>query len=357
MNMGSICTLVAFTRSDVLELRAFSMTGSISAVIYNASQNPVRWPTVMWSSTFALVNLVKITEILVERKSTVQLDDDQELIYSKFFVRRDNDDDYFTPQMIPQISLLSLIFQQMPHGITPKQFQLIYQRAQIVHLKKGDCLVQKGEKYRNVYLIVDGWTRANIAGRYLTAVSISPQLHESRGGASGAWIGEISFLNMYGRKQQEKLGSSAANQKQASPTVETTESSSTDDPGEKDNPPVSVAPKRYSRDHEAGLGYALYSVVAKEDSTVMVWSHEEMESLMGKSTDMRSALTRALTSAIVGKVVNFTVSRTKALPTWSSWLDDWKYSAGADVQVRPDNDGVVENLPLPKNLIQNKALN
>ena len=33
------------------------------------------------------------------------------------------------------------------------------------------------------------------------------------------------------------------------------------------------------------------------------------------------------------QVINFTVSRTTAMPTWTSWLDDWKHSAGAEVTV------------------------
>jgi hypothetical protein len=37
-----------------------------------------------------------------------------------------------------------------------------------------------------------------------------------------------------------------------------------------------------------------------------------------------------------GKVINFTVSKSKTFPTWTAWLDDWKYSDGATIHV--DND-------------------
>jgi hypothetical protein len=47
---------------------------------------------------------------------------------------------------------------------------------------------------------------------------------------------------------------------------------------------------------------------------------------------MRAAMTRSMTAAIVGKVVNFTVAgRTGS--TWSTWLKDWKYAGGGDIQV------------------------
>jgi hypothetical protein len=72
--------------------------------------------------------------------------------------------------------------------------------------------------------------------------------------------------------------------------------------------------------------------VAEEDCTVLRWSHDDMQDLMARSTDMRAALTRAMTAAIVAKVINFTVSRSSAKTTWATWLDDWKYNAGAQVQ-------------------------
>ncbi len=41
-----------------------------------------------------------------------------------------------------------------------------------------------------------------------------------------------------------------------------------------------------------------------------------------------------MTNAIVGKVVNMTISRTSAIPTWSTWLVDWFRDDGARVQVQ-----------------------
>ena len=41
-----------------------------------------------------------------------------------------------------------------------------------------------------------------------------------------------------------------------------------------------------------------------------------------------------MTAAIVGKVINLTVSRSeRTLPTWSTWLDDWKQTDGSRVNV------------------------
>ena len=70
---------------------------------------------------------------------------------------------------------------------------------------------------------------------------------------------------------------------------------------------------------------------------------------MSKSTYFRAALSRAMTSAIVSKVINFTISKTNSLPTWQSWLDHWKYNAGAQVQVKTDLDDLHDELEDDKN--------
>mmetsp|Transcript_15319 Transcript_15319/g.22826 ORF Transcript_15319/g.22826 Transcript_15319/m.22826 type:complete len:99 (+) Transcript_15319:1-297(+) len=64
--------------------------------------------------------------------------------------------------------------------------------------------------------------------------------------------------------------------------------------------------------------------------------------MLSSSTDMRSALTRAMTAAIVGKVVNFTVSRSNnnGGGLWSSWLNDWKKNGGASIHVQNEIDEV-----------------
>ena len=52
LNVGSICTLLGFTRTDVLELRRLSVAGSLCAVFYHCMLTPVRLPPILWSFTF-----------------------------------------------------------------------------------------------------------------------------------------------------------------------------------------------------------------------------------------------------------------------------------------------------------------
>ena len=94
------------------------------------------------------------------------------------------------------------------------------------------------------------------------------------------WVGELTFLNRY-LDQDEDIGKPRA-------------SGTTPPPG--------------SRHDKIGTGISMYTILADEDCEVLCWSHEVLAELMDSSTDLRAALTRAMTSAMVGKVVNLTVS-------------------------------------------------
>lgn len=377
LNFGSICTLIGFTRSDVLELRCLSVTGSLCAIVYHIATPPLRIPPLIWSGTFAFVNGYKIYEIVQEREGSVQLTTEQEEMYSNFF---------------------------MPHGVTPKQFEMIYAKAEVIHVKKGTYLIRQNEAYRHVDLVVAGTTRASALGRFLTAASTTPTAREERvGGASGAWIGEMCLLervwvkeqkstnvqsstlvqtrtskplNMQSQPEQQPLKPEEieATKQAASNFTDTGNfESNSDKPLAKSTPPTSdnqpsstvveVSKARDSIDtlEEKKIPLrkptetisveppklkacrSMYTIVAQEDCVVLRWRHDAMESLMEKSTDMRAALTRAMTAAIVGKVINFTISRTKAAQTWATWLGDWKYNAGAEVYIDDDPNATKPN--------------
>jgi len=308
-NMGSICTLIGFTRSDVLELRVFSATGSVTGVLYHLVQKPLRWPPLLWGMTFAMVNAYKIYEILSERHTSVRLSLDDEDWYVTHF---------------------------LSHGLTPRQYEVVRQSAKERRFRKGEIMVRQGERLDHLYLVVQGTTRASALGRFVTAASMTPSSHKRKlGGASGAWIGEMAFLETFGLKEQGFRTTSVK-------TVPCTKEETT--------------PKKVVRDQTALVnrrltGRALYTIVATEDCKVLEWDHTKMEELMCRSTDMRAALTRAMTAAIVGKVINFTVSRVNK-PSWADWLGDWKNNSGASIEISepqpeaaPAGDSTNEKIP------------
>ena len=277
LNFGSICTLVGFTRQDILELRCLSMTGSLSFVAYQIFQTPLKWAPIAWSCLFAAVNGKKIINILNERNSSVVLTEQDEEVFVEHF---------------------------MPHGVTPKQFEKLMKKATLRYYDKEDMIVRQGEELNTVFLVVRGDTTGSILGRRYTAVSSHPGYSSKRGGDSGAWIGEMAFLQYFGEKEAKRM------KRKITKSI------------------------RNGADlhelHTQNIGRALFTIIAEENSTVLLWSFQDLESLMNTSTDLRGAMTRAMTAPIVGKVINFTVSKSAGKPGWIAWLDDWK-SSGARI--------------------------
>jgi CRP-like cAMP-binding protein len=293
LNFGSVCTLVGFTRSDVVELRSLSMTGSLSFVVYQLTQQPRQWVSILWSSLFATVNGVKILQVLEERTGQVVMSESEEELYDEFF---------------------------LPNGMTPKQFEMLMRAGTRVKFKKGEKIVEKGQTMKHVFLVVKGPTRAINLGRHSTVVSSKPLNKETKiGGDAGAWIGEMSFLEFYWEKEQAKV----------KPALLVAENENESSKQEKKG-----KAKFATRSKAPHAGKAIYTVIASDDCEILRWDYEAMEQIMGRSSDMRGAMTRVMTAAIVGKVINFTVARkTTVVPTWSTWLDDIRFKGGATVQV------------------------
>ena len=220
---------------------------------------------------------------------------------------------------------------------------------------------------KGVYLVVQGKTRATALGRRISAVSSSPTPHDDRVSVeSGAWIGEIAFLEQYWVKEQERMRGEKSETTHASPPPEGKEKApiskqssgrkqpneaktSTQDSTEQLSSSESKREARLTsrrtvhsvpfRASKLKAGNSLYTVTAAGgDCTILLWSHADMEDILAHSTDMRSAMTRAMSAAVVGKVINFTVSRSRGAKPWASWLEDFKYSART-TNVRVEDTG------------------
>jgi len=151
-----------------------------------------------------------------------------------------------------------------------------------------------------------------------------------QGGDSGAWVGEMAFLQSLWDKDhaaptslQKKLSGQKAR-------LQKTLTLSADDDAETSKIPESteavvVRPGLPPGD-EPYKYVAISTIVAVEDIEIIEWSFDDMERVMKSSRDMKDSLTRAMTAAVVGKVVNFMVSRQSAIPKWSTMLDNWRHA-------------------------------
>jgi len=211
-----------------------------------------------WGFLIATVNGFKIRDILHERHSHVIMTPEQEDTYVQFF---------------------------MPHGITPRQFETLYERAEKQVIPKGQAIIRQGEKVDHVTLVVSGSTRASISGRRLTAASaIRPKsiTEKQPGGNSGAWIGEMSFLETYWNKEEQEKAMKAkasetgkendneiiANHEEESKREVTDTSSTVTLPSKKTSKPADAAMS--DADHESIMrARNRYTIVAEDQC--LIW--------------------------------------------------------------------------------------
>lgn len=287
LNFGSICTLTAFTRSDILELRCLSMTGSFSSVIYSITKR-IYFPAI-WSAIFALTNAYKVFFILEERKGKAKtLTSTEEKVYLDIF---------------------------KAHGVTPRQFEKLIHIAKEIHLKAGQCLVEKGETFDSVFLVKSGSMDARTSmQRRVTAASTDDSTQSQIGGDSGIWIGELAFLDAMAAKDIRNKANQIDDRKVSEADYDLNTS-------KKINKTL-----KSSQCTQNPMRSAILSYVATEDTTLYEFDHEELIELLSTSIDLRSSITRCMTAAVVSKVVNLYISKVDAdKPMWQSFLEqNWK---------------------------------
>ena len=301
LNFGSLCTLAGFTRTDVLELRIGNIIGNCCGMTYFMINRLV--PPFSWAAVFGLTNAYNIYLILEERSDKVTMTKDEQALYEEHF---------------------------LTHGVTPKQFRMILDKSEVVKVPKDQIIVRANQQLDAVFLVVSGRTEASILGRHLTYASSLPgNSVRQKGGDSGAWIGEIQFLESFWQKEQIQRRNTKSPMKSfLAQRHEDAEDNDGDDGADDD---VDGEEEDFDIDgYSAGrAGRALHTIICVEPATLRKWNHEDLADLLKTSNDMRSAMTRSLTASVVGKVVNFTISRGKerdrgkyGSPTWSSWLND-----------------------------------
>lgn len=316
LNFGSIASFLSFTRTDILELRLLSITGSLSSVIYFSTRPPplVVGP-IIWSSVFAATNAYMVYHIYEERKGKPrQLTSHEEDVYEEHF---------------------------LPHAVTPRQYEKLLSIAKTRELKRGDVLIQKGQSINKVYLVISGATQAvtTLSRRVTAASSCKGNKERYAGGDAGAWVGELAFLDYLSERDQKAgsvLDSSSSPARQQDikgnsagavlPLATAAASGKTDEEEVvvvEDAAVLESSKKHDLRPHRntAVTKNSILTYIAIQDSTVYEWDFDELADLMKTSADLRSAVTRSMTAAVVGKVVNFYTSKSEAeKSSWIKWL-------------------------------------
>ena len=267
LNFGSIASFISFTRTDILELRLLSITGSLSSVCYFSLRTPLIIAPIIWSSIFASTNAYMVYHIYEERKGKPKQLSHEELdVYEEH--------------------LLS-------HAVTPRQFEKMLNIAKRRELQNGDVLVHKGQAVDKVHLVVCGSTEAysneykssaNFSRRVTAASSKFGNKEKLLGGDSGAWVGELAFLDYLADRNKSKGMSIPKTVEKLQTKVSRKSNNETND--DKD---VNIK--------KAATGKAFLSYVATEKTVVYEWDFEDLAKLMETSSELRSAVTTAMTAA------------------------------------------------------------
>lgn len=296
LNFGSCMTLAGFLCTDVLELRIGNLIGNCCGMTYFLINR--LYPPLTWASIFGATNAYNISLILSERSDKVTMTKAEQALYEEHF---------------------------LTHGVTPNQFHMIMEKSEVIRVPKDQVIVRANTPLDSVYLVTSGRTEASILGRHLTYASSLPGNNvRQKGGDSGAWIGEVPFLENFWKKEQPQRRHTKSPVEFLSKQRDNVEEGNDETDMDDEEEDFDIDGYYGGRD-----GRALYTIVCTEDATLRRWKHSDLEDVLKLSTDMRSAMTRALTAGVVGKVVNFTISRGRerelgegGSPTWSIWLQD-----------------------------------
>jgi len=304
LNSGSFATLVAFSRTDILELRLLSIAGSVSTITYFTFRTPPRiYLPIMWSSIFLLTNAYMVYYIYEERKGSLSKPwtEEEESVYMEHF---------------------------RTHGVTPRQFEKLLSKASRIILPRGIVLVERGSKFESVYLVIEGVTmaRSKLAKKVTAASSVPGNREILTGGDSGAWIGELAFLEKFSNLGGSPSSSIQTNINSIEGAMKPNQSLELDKKSNSDehkknheqhhtNDPSSIIQPNATR-------IALLSYTASQDSVVLEWTHEDLAEILNSSVDIRGSLTRAMTAAVVGKVVNLYTSKAVMTEPGAWW--HWK---------------------------------
>ena len=196
-------------------------------------------------------------------------------------------------------------------------------------------------------------------GRHLTAMGSQKGNRDSmQGGDSGAWIGEMAFLQSLWDKDH-RVGPSSLEKKKSekkpgnNTTVEDDTYGNTS-AGSAES--TAVIKSGIAPCNDENSYHAISTIIAVEDIELIEWSFEDMERVMKSSRELQDSITRAMTAAIVGKVVNFMVSRQSAIPKFSTLMDNWKSSQRRYKEDEESEDDDEPEMSKVSRTVQNQPL-
>lgn len=131
MNVGAVLSLSGFMMSDVMALRALSISGSLCGIAFNASRKPPLYNAVAWGLVFVGVNAYHLYYLYLERNEDTAFHGDEMLLYSTHFKEK---------------------------GVEPWQFKKLVKvdGCRFRTYGRGDVIVKPDEPLDDVLMVVRG---------------------------------------------------------------------------------------------------------------------------------------------------------------------------------------------------------
>lgn len=131
-------TFLAYSQSDVLDMRYFFLCGSMANVVMLLLHKdlPSKAP-IFWTMLFASFNLFNLLKLVNERKQVAFTDEALDVFESSF----------------------------APHGFTPRQFSRLLKHITFRSVYEGEQLASEGAPVRSIVFLVQGSADLEVAGR------------------------------------------------------------------------------------------------------------------------------------------------------------------------------------------------
>ncbi|GAB5036857.1 cyclic nucleotide-binding domain partial [Nannochloropsis oceanica] len=228
LHFGNACALLSFSMTDVFLLRSLAMVATTCGVIYNITHSPPLRVPAIWGLVFLTVNGTMILSLLME---------DKEIAFSK-----------------EELVLFEEHF--LPYSLTPTQFRKLIAIAQWKEVPAGTTLAEEGERLTHLILISKGKVAAFVNQVPIQSFSTFPgakDMETNKGIDSGAWIGEINFL-----------------------------------------------------DEEKKAKGAIATFVTESPTRFVCWEHARLKGLLLDDAKLSRSVTHAINGALIGKLLSFT---------------------------------------------------
>lgn len=153
LHIGNVLYLFSYSVRDILWLRIITVVAIFSMMpyYYCCSENPL-YEAIAWNGLFAVVNLVQIARLILERRPVFLGEDD--------------------------LRLYNMVFR----SLSPREFMKLLSTAKHRKAVEGELLLKQHEPVRELTLVSKGKALVELDGRPVAEVS------------PGQFVGEMGFL-------------------------------------------------------------------------------------------------------------------------------------------------------------------